>query len=71
MSSNKLEAARKAQIIATIRELDARLADKLEMLDRQPLGKAGFWDAVIWLVANDPVICEKLAMIETVQGTTP
>ena len=68
MSSNKLEARQKAQIIATIRELDERLADKLEMLDRQPQGKAGFWDAVLWLAANDPIVCEKLAMIETVQG---
>lgn len=68
---NTLEARQKAQILSAIRELGAakyeRLADKLEMLDRQPQGKAGFWDAVLWLAANDPFLQLKLSAIETIQ----
>ena len=71
MTRNELKAMQKAQIIAAIRELNTpeyeNIADKLERLDREPRSKAGFWDAVLWLSANDALICAKLAAIQTVQ----
>ena len=74
MKRNNLKALQKAQIIAAIRELNTpeyeHIADKLERLDREPRSKAGFWDAVLWLSANDALLCAKLAAIQTVQEET-
>ena len=74
MTRNNLKALQKAQIIAAIRELNTpeykHIADKLERLDREPRSKAGFWDAVLWLSANDALLCAKLAAIQTIQGET-
>ena len=73
--NNTLKAMQKAQILSAIRELGTpeyeNVANKLEVLDRQPRSKAGFWDALLWLSANDALVCAKLAAIQTIQEETP
>ena len=70
--NNNLIALQKAQIIAALRDTPeyGNVANKLEKLDREPRSKAGFWDAVLWLAANDALICAKLAAIQTIQEET-